>query len=272
MKNIFKRNQVIITALAIMIAIVGYLNFTDRGEKKPVEDQVVVGDDWDSYSTVAGLIDSETDMTEEEILALLSSQSDTDVADDELGLTDISDEDIAAEEEEDGQIAVSDSGELIVVNDEVSETSAPADSETGEVEEDSEETSSPGEAVLVSTTISADYFASTKLMREQNRSKSMETLLSIIDNVNIGEAEKKDAVAAMIALTDISDKENAAELMLEAKGFDDAVVSILEDYVDVVINTPSLTKQQMAQIESVVKRKTGFEAEHIVINPVVVED
>ena len=140
------------------------------------------------------------------------------------------------------------------------------------MDEDSEETSSPGEAILVSTTISADYFASTKLAREQDRAKSIETLLTIIDNQNIDQAQKDDAVQAMIALTDRRDKENATELLLEAKGFDDAVVSILDDYVDVVINTPALTNQQMAQIESVVKRKTGFEAENIVINPVVVNE
>ena len=36
MKKIFKKNQVIITALAIMIAVAGYINYSDRRrDRKP---------------------------------------------------------------------------------------------------------------------------------------------------------------------------------------------------------------------------------------------
>ena len=38
-------------------------------------------------------------------------------------------------------------------------------------------------------------------------------------------------------MTDIAEKETAAEILLEAKGFSDAVVSIDGDSVDVVVNT-----------------------------------
>ena len=39
----------------------------------------------------------------------------------------------------------------------------------------------------------------------------------------------------MIAMTDIAERENAAEMLLEAKGFTDVVVSITEDSCDVVL-------------------------------------
>ena len=72
----------------------------------------------------------------------------------------------------------------------------------------------------------------------------------------------------MSKLTKISEKENAAELMLQAKGFTDAVVSISDGNADVVVNAEGLTEQQIAQIEDIVKRKTGIEAGKIVITPV----
>ena len=60
----------------------------------------------------------------------------------------------------------------------------------------------------------------------------------------------------MIELTDVAEKETAAEILLEAKGFEDVVVSITDDMVDVVVNTAELTEAQRAQIEDIVVRKT----------------
>ena len=69
-------------------------------------------------------------------------------------------------------------------------------------------------------------------------------------------------------MTDVSEKETATETLLAAKGFPDAVVTILEDGVDVVVNAETLTEQQIAQIEDIVKRKTEMSSQQIVISPV----
>ncbi|MFG6328486.1 MAG: SpoIIIAH-like family protein, partial [Lachnospiraceae bacterium] len=41
---------------------------------------------------------------------------------------------------------------------------------------------------------------------------------------------------------------------------------------DVVVDANGLTEQQIAQIEDIVRRKTGIEADKIVITPVKVTD
>ncbi|MFR0757445.1 MAG: SpoIIIAH-like family protein [Hominisplanchenecus sp.] len=53
--------------------------------------------------------------------------------------------------------------------------------------------------------------------------------------------------------------------MLESKGFTDAVVSITDGSVDVVIGQSEITDAQRAQIEDIVKRKTEISGENIVI-------
>ena len=53
-----------------------------------------------------------------------------------------------------------------------------------------------------------------------------------------------------------------------AKGFEDAIVSIDGDSVDVVINTTELTEAQRAQIEDIVIRKTGVSPDAIIISTV----
>ena len=78
-------------------------------------------------------------------------------------------------------------------------------------------------------------------------------------------AEAKAVIQNMIRMTEISEKENAAETLLKAKGFIDPVVSITDGKVDVVINAITLTDPERAQIEDIVKRKTEVGAEGIVI-------
>ena len=96
--------------------------------------------------------------------------------------------------------------------------------------------------------------------------KADKTFLEIINNTNIAEEQKQEAIDGMIELTDVAEKETAAEILLEAKGFEDVVVSITDDMVDVVVNTAELTEAQRAQIEDIVVRKTGMNPEAIVIS------
>ncbi len=63
-----------------------------------------------------------------------------------------------------------------------------------------------------------------------------------------------------------SQKETAAELLLEAKGLGNSVVSIQDGEVDVVINSTGISDTQRAQIEDIIKRKTGVTADKITIN------
>ena len=221
MKKVMKKNQIIITALAVMIVVAGYLNFTGQ-----------------EIST-SGLISSRhTQSTKAP-----KGKQDTSGADSqEDKVTDISEEDIAS-----ADYTVNDKGELIA----------------------SEE--NPGEAVMVSNNLSSDYFSSAKLSREQSRAKNKETLMEIINNKEIASKDKKKAVAEVAELTKIAEQENAAELMLEAKGFSEAVVSISDHSADVVVNVSELTEKEMAQIEDIIKRKTDVSAENIVITPVKVE-
>lgn len=236
MKNMIKKNQVMITALAIMIAVAGYLNFA--GTK--VTDEEIM--------TVNGEIETD-DMGN---LALYEEETDYSV------LLDLSEEDM---EQASGDIESLDSDiELTstdTLDDEVAET----------VSDELMEDEVPGEAVFTSSS-GVSTLSSAKLQKEQTRAQNKETLLEIINNANISETQKQEAVNSMISMTDIAEKETAAEILLEAKGFSDAIVSIDGESVDVVVNTPELTEAQRAQIEDIVIRKTGVSADAIIISTV----
>ncbi len=232
MKNMIKKNQMMITALAIMIAVAGYLNFA--GTKVTEEDLMTVN------GTVA------TD----DLGNLALDQTD------HAGLMDLSEEDL---EQASGDIESLDSDVTMAVSGGIDEELADA-----LAEEQMEEV--PGEAVFTSGTVSE--MSGAKMQKEQTRAQNKETLLEIINNANISDIQKQEAVNSMISMTDIAEKETAAEILLEAKGFEDAIVSIDGGNVDVVVNTEELTEAQRAQIEDIVIRKTGVSAESIIISTV----
>lgn len=233
MKNMVKKNQVMITALALMIAVAGYLNFA--GNRITQEEIVTTGSDTVKTAKVTG-----EDSQYEDIQSM-----DSELVLEEDNYLEQSMDDILAED-----ITVDDgSTDLEAGSDSVEEI-------TGDV---------PGEAVFTSVA-GMDSLSGAKLLKEQTRAKSKETFLEIINNTNIAEEQKQEAIDGMIALTDVAEKETAAEILLEAKGFEDVVVSITDDMVDVVVNTAELTEAQRAQIEDIVVRKTGMNPEAIVIS------
>ena len=201
MKRIFKKNQIIIATLAVMIAIAGYLNYSGR----------LFGDSQE------GTTEANADLANQELL-------------------DISQDDIETSQKD---IASNDS--------DVDET--------------------PGEAVLTNGTAETTV-AQAKVTREQVRAQNKETLQAIIDDTNLSDAEKQDAVAQMVKLTEISEQEAAIETLMASKGFSEAVVSLDEDSAHIVVKADELTDANRAQIEDIVTRRTEIAPENIVITPI----
>ena len=200
MKKIFHKNQVVITSLAILIAIAGYVSYDKKNQGE--EDLLVANTD------------------------LLTSDQ------------------VAAGDDTDGEFVDVLSTELDAID-------------------------NPGETIFTSAEVSgSEYAASVKLNREQIRSRNREMLQAIIDNESLSEAQKQEALDEMIRLTEISEKEADAEMMVKATGYSNAVVSIGEDCCDVVLEMDTAKDDTArAQVEDIVKRKTGIPAENIVITP-----
>lgn len=250
-RKLFRRNQIIITTLAVMIAAAGYLNYAGKRDLEA-----------GSRLSQAGSLE----LSVEDLMAEnLAAQSET--VSDILSLdNDPAEGEVAEAGPEDTSLALGDNG-----------TDGEASTQEGELSGNSTDTGNtgesadpagyenPGEAVLTSGMSVADYIAGVQLSREQIRAKNKETLMSLINSTNIDEAAKQQAIQDMIRITEISEKENAAETLLMAKGFADPVVSITDDKVDVVIHASSITDPQRAQIEDIVKRKAEVGADQIII-------
>ena len=221
MKKIFRKNQVIITTLAFLIAIAGYISY-DRtlGGKEETAPTSATADDADGITyDIAYVDDTET----------LSTMAQTDGTESD---------------------AV--------------ETASAADDE---------EITNPGEAVLTSALAGGGSYASeVKLNREQVRAKNKEALTKVAENETLSEAQRQEAVDQLVTITNISEKEADAEMLLQAKGFTNVVVSLDDDTCDVVLDMGEVTDAKCAQVEDIVKRKTGVDADQIIITPIHTQD
>ena len=150
MKRIFRRNQIIITTLAVMIAAAGYLNYSSKKEVAGAE----------VYE--AGMMD----ISDSDILAENQARSGVD----DGSLTEIA--------SLDGEEKLPDGNEVAAV---------PESAEVSGSEAAGEETAAagienPGEAVLTGGTGISEYIAGVQLGREQIRAKNKETLMQIINS------------------------------------------------------------------------------------------
>lgn len=259
-KKILRKNQIMITALAVMIAVAGYLNFA--GTKIGEED----------FISVDGSSELTYDISDEDMYAI-SLREDTDGMIQNYASGTGDDTDIASLDTDD--VTITDnylSSDMNAVSDSAIDTAAADDAASADtlaVNTDESgatviEQEIPGEAVFTSAS-GVSTLAGAKLLKEQTRAQNKESLLEIIQNEELTEEAKKEAVDSMIALTEIAQKEADAQMLLEAKGFAQTVVSISGDKADVMVETANLTESQTAQILDIVQRKTDVAPENIII-------
>lgn len=222
MKVRVKKNQMLITALAVMIAVAGYLNFSGR-------DLSVVKEGEDSQEVIEQTVDNTAlEKTEE-----------------------------TSTEGENAQ-ASNDSEVSAPVKDSLEESEMATDTQIGE-------------AVLTSANVS-NYIASTKMEREQTYAKAKENLQSIIEDANVSNAQKEEAVAKKTALSDTMEKEAATEQLLGSKGFLNSIVTIQNGSVDVCVQAEELSSVEKAQIEDIVTRTADCKVSDMVISTLKVTD
>lgn len=225
---IIKRNQVIVTALVAMVAVAGYLNFTEtQFSNNIVENAMILNEEGDNLISL--IPDGEIRM----------------IADDEDLDYDFSVADIEFKDPLDAEAATlanaraeeDDTGAAIFVN-------------------SNENVSS-----------SVQFFAQAKLEREQSRAKEKEILTEMINNENVDSEKKAECADNMLEIQKRIEKETSAEAMIKSKGFNECYVRIDSQTVDVVVDKETLTDAEIAQIMDIVTRKAETTADKIRISP-----
>lgn len=246
-----KRNQIIITVLVFMIAIAAYLNTQEPNGNTPMN---LV----DNTTFNAENLPEEEDFFEP--YDVVSSQSQEALSNGVEGNNEV------AQTEVDSQEATHLGSDAVL----------PEEEQTGgqsfqalitKKEAVTSEVAAANTNQVSSQTASDDYFVEEKLLRDQSRAQQVEKLTEYVANENLDQETKAKAAENLLEIQERIEKESGAEALLRAKGFKEVYVRIDDDGVDVVVSKSELTDSDIAQIEEIVNRKTGYSVGKIKITP-----
>ena len=200
-KKGFKKNEIIIYAIALMLVTAGYFNYTSNIENSTLE----------TYSQDTSYNNNSNNEIITEIIAK-NDEIDKDEAKEDIG---------------DAKLVDSKS----IVNDQ------------------------------------SDYFTSSKLERDTNYADTLSTYTKIIEDSSVSENQKSIAMKEITKINDIKNAINISENLLSTKGFDNYVVFVNNESINVVVKVNGgLNKQKVAQIQNIISREFNCKIENIHIS------
>ena len=235
MKNVLKRNQIVISVIAIMLIAAGYMNYTTNNINNTL------------HSTVA-LADSEQYA--------------------ELGDATLVSSNLSVETETSNSI-----GEGEHVNLEASETSAnnEANTQQNTINTDASNTTNiiQNEVVETNTTSSStdeSYFTESRLSREKMYSQMIESYQKILDSPQISDTQREISQNEIMKINETKNAIMITENLIKNKGFEDVVIFINGNSISIIVKAENLNTEQIAQIQNIVARELQGEIENIHIS------
>ncbi len=111
------------------------------------------------------------------------------------------------------------------------------------------------------------FFANYRTDRETARAEEMSYLDAIISSEDSSAEAKTTAEEMKQELLGNIETELVLENLIKAKGFDDAIVTMSTDNVNVIIDQATLESEQVAQILGVILEETDYAATQVVVVP-----
>ena len=226
--KIFKKNQIIIYVIALVLMTVGYLNYTNRTKK----------------------IDSIETSVETESENLNNTNSD-EIGDAKL----VSSNDIASNDNENVVEENIDTSKKIEENNENEEKEEQNQVQTeqtnGEVRKEEEED---------------DYFEKSKLERDTMYSQMIETYENILNSENATETQKQSATDEIKKINDTKNSIMICENLIKTKGFEKSVIFVNNLSISIIIGKEEITAEEVAKVQNIISREMGAAIENIHIS------
>ncbi len=114
----------------------------------------------------------------------------------------------------------------------------------------------------------SDYFAASRADRDSSRSETVMYYETIIGNEATSAEAKANAEADLAALVAGIDAEQRLETLIKALGFDDCLVTVGAENINIILKSDALTDPEVAQVLDVVASETGKSVENVRIKPI----
>ena len=222
--KLFKKNQVIIYIIALMLMTAGYLNYTTNQQGDSVETSMKMEADDTQVADIgdAKLVNSNDVITNETQNTL----------------------------EENNKNSTIDNNTTNTIKNETANTS-------------SNSTNTENNTVETSSNNSNDYFTKSKLERDTMYSQMLETYEKVINSSNASETQKQSATQEITKINNIKNSIMICENLIKTKGFENSVVFVNGESISVIIGASELSKEQVAQVQNIICREMNAKIENI---------
>ena len=230
--KLLKKNQIVIYAIAVLLMVAGYLNYSTNTEKS----LQASSQDINTTSELANVGDAR----------LVSSNA----------VSENSTENNKQNSEESSQQNGSKEGD-----NKIEETNSSA---LNSASSNSNATNS--NTAETSSNVSDDYFTKSKLERDTMYSQMLETYEKVLNSTNAVETQKQSATQEITKINDMKNSIMVSENLLQTKGFNNAVIFVNGDSVSVIIGKKELKQEEVAQIQNIISREMKAKIENIHIS------
>lgn len=222
--KLFKKNQVIIYIIALMLMTAGYLNYTTDQQGDSVETSMKMEADDTQVADIgdAKLVNSNDVITNETQNTL----------------------------EENNKNSTIDNNTTNTIKNETANTS-------------SNSTNTENNTVETSSNNSNDYFTKSKLERDTMYSQMIETYEKVINSSNASETQKQSATQEITKINNIKNSIMICENLIKTKGFENSVVFVNGESISAIIGASELSKEQVAQVQNIISREMNAKIENI---------
>ncbi len=225
--KIFKKNQIIIYVIVLLLMTAGYLNYTTNTKTQALETSLQMSSNDDSQTSNIG-----------DATLVSSNDVETNTAD----------------------------KNVVETNEVNSNTTANANIDTNTTSNSADTNTVDENVVSTSSSNTDEYFTKSKLERDTMYSQMIENYEKILNSSNSAETQKQTATEEIKKINDTQNSIMICENLIETKGFKNNVIFVNGDSISVIIGADDLKPEEIAQIQNIISREMNAKVENIHIS------
>ena len=253
----FQKNQIVIYVIALMLVAAGYLNYMDRNVKEVSS----LADNQRNSENIgeATLVNSDETIknASENTNTNMNSSRNANINTNTNSSTNANNTKETNSESDVGDtIATS-----IESKESIENSNSPDDSkETANQDKNSQNNVSKKEET------NDEYFINSKLERDKMYSQMLETYQNMLTNSNVSEEQKSIATQEIKKINDTKNSIMICENLILNRNFENAVIFVNSDSINVVVKSQELKPEEVAQIQNILTRELNCSIDQIHIS------
>ncbi len=227
----FKKSEIAIYAISLMLVAAGYFNYSTFNQKTEETYSEDVGNISEQYANVGDAV-------------LVSNNETENIADENTNNENVNTNAETVTQENNNEVGRNIEGNT------ATETNA--------------ETTSSSETTETKTENETDYYANAKLNRDKMYAEMISNYEKIINNQNASETQKSIATQEITKINNTKNAIMISENLIGTKGFNNCVILVNDGSVNVVVNVQGgLNKENVAKLQNIVSRELKVEIDNI---------